>query len=163
MKKMSILLKESSKPAGSLACQPALEIQTRKLEPRLTVSSTKATNIGVIKIDWTVDHIKEEQPENSVTPTELIQRRKAQGRSEKLSAARARLAARMADDGPMTLQRARLSAGLSQTDLAELLGSTQPSIARLEAGREKNPGLHTLRCLCTALRLDMNAVEKLFS
>lgn len=41
--------------------------------------------------------------------------------------------------------------GLSQRDLAKLLGTTQPYVAKLESGRVKNLGLRTLVKCATAL------------
>ena len=41
--------------------------------------------------------------------------------------------------------------GLSQRDLAKLLGTTQPYVAKLESGRVKNVGLRTLVKCATAL------------
>lgn len=41
--------------------------------------------------------------------------------------------------------------GLSQGDLAKLLGTTQPYVAKLESGRVKNLGLRTLVKCATAL------------
>jgi transcriptional regulator with XRE-family HTH domain len=41
--------------------------------------------------------------------------------------------------------------GLSQRDLAERLGTTQPYVAKLESGRIKNLGLKTLAKYATAL------------
>ena len=41
--------------------------------------------------------------------------------------------------------------GLTQRDLAKLLGTTQPYVAKLESGRVKNLGLRTLVKCATAL------------
>lgn len=41
--------------------------------------------------------------------------------------------------------------GLSQRELAKLLGTTQPYVAKLESGRVKNLGLRTLVKCATAL------------
>lgn len=163
MKKITTLSSESNKHVENSAFQPAPEVQPRRLKPRLAVTKGGSSVNGVIRVDWTVDHVKAVQPADTFTPSELIERRKSQGRSERLAAARVRLATRMGPGAATTLQQARLAAGLSQTDLANYLGSSQPSVARLEAGREKNPSLQTLRGLCKALELDMNAVERFFS
>lgn len=101
-------------------------------------------------------------PPGLTTADALVARHMVAGRGASLAAARKRLAARMCEGVPTTLQEARLRAGLSQAVLAKMLGTSQPRIARLEAGREDNPGLRTLQGLADALGLDMNAVAKLF-
>jgi transcriptional regulator with XRE-family HTH domain len=63
---------------------------------------------------------------------------------------------------PSTLRELRLSAGLSQAKLAEAIGTSQPRVARLEAGREE-PGLSTLRKLAAVLGTDFNSIEKAFA
>ena len=45
----------------------------------------------------------------------------------------------------------RKSRGISQTDLAKRIGSTQPSLARFEAGRVPNVGYTYVRRLLEAL------------
>lgn len=52
----------------------------------------------------------------------------------------------------------RLAAGLSQAQLANAVGTSQPRIARIEAGTEK-PGLDMLRRLRDALNIDMNTLD----
>lgn len=80
---------------------------------------------------------------------------------EALAAARQRLANRVGQGAPATLRELRLAAGLSQSQLAELTETSQPRIARLEAGREE-PGLSTLRKLARALKTDINTVANVF-
>ena len=53
------------------------------------------------------------------------------------------------------LQVLRESVGRSQTELAEAAGVKQPMIARLEAGRVKNPGILTIAKLANALGQSM--------
>jgi transcriptional regulator with XRE-family HTH domain len=53
-------------------------------------------------------------------------------------------------DGTVTVRKLRLSAGLSQTRLARLAGTTQPYVARLEAG-SLDPGTDKLARLAAAL------------
>ncbi|GEO80708.1 hypothetical protein ROR02_08390 [Pararhodospirillum oryzae] len=84
------------------------------------------------------------------------------GRAKVLAAARQRLAASVAKEkGPVSLRGLRLAAGLSQTALAKSINTSQPRIARLEAGRE-DPGLQVLRRLAQALRVDMNTLSEAF-
>jgi DNA-binding XRE family transcriptional regulator len=65
-----------------------------------------------------------------------------------LTRARTRVAA--AFDTTVTVRKLRLSAGLSQTQLARLAGTTQPYVARLEAG-SLDPGTDKLARLAAAL------------
>lgn len=77
---------------------------------------------------------------------------------------RERLAAPAARSGYQRTQRAtelgeriralREANGLSQAELARLIGSTQPSIARLEAGRV-SPTLETLDRVAAALGVEL--------
>jgi len=53
----------------------------------------------------------------------------------------------------------RRSHGLSQTELAALLGMRQPNIARLEAG-EHAPTIETLSRLADVLKLDFSVDVK---
>jgi DNA-binding XRE family transcriptional regulator len=61
------------------------------------------------------------------------------------------------EDGE-TIRSLRLHKGMSQVDLAELLGTSQSHIARVESGSE-NPLLATCRRLCNALEIDMNTLD----
>lgn len=56
-----------------------------------------------------------------------------------------------------SIRRLRLAKGLSQSDLAKLLGTSQPHIARIEKGTE-NIQLSTCRRLCSALDIDLNTL-----
>lgn len=116
----------------------------------------------VLRVDWQDGHEAADLPEVVISPADLIAKHVNAGRADKLAAARKRLSARLAEGTPATLQQARLAVGLSQTELAKLLGTSQSRVARLEAGREPNPGLKTLLALCKTLRLDMNAMAELF-
>jgi DNA-binding XRE family transcriptional regulator len=78
-------------------------------------------------------------------------------RAHLLAAARQRLATRDAN-GETSLRGLRLAAGLSQDRLAQLIGSSQPRIARLEAGRE-DPSMTVARRLAKALGVDMNTLS----
>jgi len=58
---------------------------------------------------------------------------------------------------------ARMAAGLSQAELAERMGTSQPTIARMEAGRS-SPSFGTLKKLAKAtgsrLVIKLEAVQK---
>lgn len=59
--------------------------------------------------------------------------------------------------------KARASAGMSQAEVAEKMGTTQSAVARLESGRGKHsPSLATLRKYAHALgyRIDLRLVKK---
>jgi len=57
-----------------------------------------------------------------------------------------------------TISAIRLKKGWSQTHLAEVMGTSQSHIARIEKGRD-NLTLKTLRGLCKALDIDMNTLD----
>ncbi len=71
-------------------------------------------------------------------------------RKAALERARRQVAAALPKDTKFPLTRLRLQAGLSQGDLAKLLGTHQPAIARLENGAS-DPRLTTIKKLATAL------------
>ena len=52
------------------------------------------------------------------------------------------------------VRRARERVGMTQAELASRIGSTQPAVARLEAGGV-TPSLATLRRVAAALRLEL--------
>jgi DNA-binding XRE family transcriptional regulator len=61
-----------------------------------------------------------------------------------------------------SLAALRLKAGLSQRGLADIIGTTQSYIARLEKG-ENNPGRLIMNQLCKALHIDMNTLNEALS
>ena len=58
-----------------------------------------------------------------------------------------------------SLRVLRLRAGMSQAQLAKAIGTSQPNIARLEAGSGTDVKRQTLRNLATALGTDLAAVD----
>jgi DNA-binding XRE family transcriptional regulator len=52
----------------------------------------------------------------------------------------------------------RLKQGLSQRQLAELIGTSQPHVARIEAGRD-DIKLETARRLCAALHVSLDEID----
>jgi DNA-binding XRE family transcriptional regulator len=93
---------------------------------------------------------------------DYVKKAEASGRAEAMAAARRRLAASIVEAGDkQTLRSLRLSAGLSQAQLAEAVGTSQPRIARLESGKE-DPSLSTLRRLSSVLNIDMNTINGAF-
>lgn len=68
--------------------------------------------------------------------TAIAQREAADGQfRERMSRARTRLAAELANDHQNCVARMRLARGLSQQRLAELASITQPHLAKIESGR----------------------------
>lgn len=61
------------------------------------------------------------------------------------------------DDGE-TLRSLRLRKGLSQQRLADLVGTSQPHIARIEGGAD-NLNIDTCRRLARALGIDLNTLD----
>jgi transcriptional regulator with XRE-family HTH domain len=53
------------------------------------------------------------------------------------------------------MKEAREKAGVeSKEELARISGVSAPTIFRIESGKTKNPGIDTLKALCTALNLN---------
>lgn len=75
-----------------------------------------------------------------------------------LATARKLLAQEIDLDVP-TFRSLRLSRGLSQTELAQRLGTSQSHVARIERGTE-NLSLSTLRKLAATLEVDMNTLNE---
>lgn len=59
----------------------------------------------------------------------------------------------------MLLAEIRREAGLTQEDLAASLGSTQPSVSKLES--QSNMQISTLRCVIEALRATLELIAHL--
>lgn len=74
-------------------------------------------------------------------------------KAEHLARARQNLSAMLYEDEPDTLSAIRLSAGLSQNQLAERINTSQSYIARLESGRN-DPGTDMVARIANALGVD---------
>jgi len=81
-------------------------------------------------------------------------------RNAALAEARKRLGQEAAE-APTTLRSLRLLRGLSQKELADLIETSQPQIARLEANTH-DPNLKTLRKLAAVLEVDLNKLGAVF-
>jgi len=81
-------------------------------------------------------------------------------KAKALAAARAEISEETRKIEGHSLRTRRLELGLSQIMLAELIGSSQSHIARIERGTE-NLQIQTCRRLCAALKVDMNALDLL--
>lgn len=80
----------------------------------------------------------------------------AEGHSEALKDARKAIGGWL-DDSKPTLRSLRLQAGLSQEQLASLMETSQPQIARMESGKQ-DLQLSTLRRFAVVLKIDLHAV-----
>lgn len=98
-------------------------------------------------------------PRNTVDIDELVAEfeRDDEGR-QSIADGRRWVAERHYSEGPPSLQALRLRLGLSQAQLANVIGTSQPHIARLESG-QANAKLATLRRLADVLRVDMNTID----
>jgi predicted transcriptional regulator len=73
--------------------------------------------------------------------------------AQAMSESRKGLAQLLYSDEPETLAALRLNAGLSQTQLAQLLETSQSYIARIEAGRV-DPGTEMVAKIASALSIN---------
>jgi ribosome-binding protein aMBF1 (putative translation factor) len=78
--------------------------------------------------------------------------------SARMKAARERIRKRLKIEAN-TLKGLRLKAGLSQVQLAQLIGSKQPHVARMESGSGAMV-IETCRKLAEALGVDMNTLDQ---
>lgn len=95
--------------------------------------------------------------EDIVAKSESNPRKKAA-----LERARAKIAGQLQEDEGDTIRTARLRFGWSQTKLAELLGTSQSHVARIERGSE-NVAWETMQKLSSALQVDMNAMDEMLT
>lgn len=101
-------------------------------------------------------------PKNSLAIDDFVSQLEADPeRKAALVAARGRLARKTTTDNDISIRALRLRAGLSQAGLAAAVGTSQPHIARLEAGSAE-PTLETCRKLSRALQVDLNAIGNAF-
>lgn len=99
-------------------------------------------------------------PARTKSVTDLIDRwNRDDIRKEGLKRARMQLARITGSDNELTIRSIRLQAGMSQTDLARSIGTSQPHIARIE-GRTAEPTLDTCRRLARALGVDLNTIDQ---
>ncbi|SDF72095.1 Helix-turn-helix domain-containing protein [Onishia taeanensis] len=95
--------------------------------------------------------------EDVVAKSESNPRKKAA-----LARARAKLAGKLQGDEGDTIRTVRLRLGWSQAKLADLLGSSQSHVARIERGSE-NVAWETMKKLCKALQVDMNTMDEMLT
>ncbi|HEY5046793.1 MAG TPA: helix-turn-helix transcriptional regulator, partial [Rhizomicrobium sp.] len=86
---------------------------------------------------------------------EFVASLEAEGHADALKAARRSISSWM--DPKLTLRSLRLEAGLSQDQLAALMETSQPQIARMESGKQ-DMQLSTLKRLATVLEIELHKV-----
>lgn len=97
-------------------------------------------------------------PERACSAGSLLKKWEAAGRGEVIRQGRARLASRVQQSEGLTLRAMRVGRNMSQSEVAEEVGTSQPHIARLEAGRV-DPGRSMMRRLASLFGVDMNAID----
>lgn len=104
--------------------------------------------------------VAEPAPARTKSLNEVIERWKGDDRrAEALVNARKRLASMKLPSDHGGLRTLRLRAGMSQADLAKILRTSQPHIARIEGGTS-DPTLDTCRRLARALSVDLNSIDQ---
>ncbi|EXS68545.1 hypothetical protein BF95_19520 [Sphingobium sp. Ant17] len=76
--------------------------------------------------------------------------------AERLVVARKRIAARAAP-APASLAQLRLKAGLSQKQLADAIGTSQPAISNYESG-EREPTIANIKSMARALNVSFDVL-----
>lgn len=98
-------------------------------------------------------------PARHTSITGLVARwEKDPGRQAAIARARAWAADALHEDEDETLRSLRLRKGFSQQQLATLIGTSQPHIARIEGGAD-NLNIDTCRRLARALGVDLNTLD----
>lgn len=82
-------------------------------------------------------------------------------RAQGLKTARAAVAEALYSDEPITIKVLRLRSGLTQSQLAAALDTSQPHVARLESGRQ-DAVMSTCRKLCKALNVTFDELNSAF-
>lgn len=121
-------------------------------------TSTCDTHRKVVTIDFSISAASRTRP-GSLTPDQLVaQLSRGVAGEKRLAEARKWVADKLGVDGHVTLRMLRLRRNLSQKQLADLLNTSQPHIARIEAGKD-NIHLDTMRKLARALDVDANTID----
>lgn len=113
-----------------------------------TTSQVKGTFVSVVPTSRI--------PENCVSVDDLIERWKSSNKDHSLlSAAREWVADKLYGDQPGSLRSLRLRKGMSQTDLAQIVGTSQSHIARIEQ-KSDDIRLSTARKIADALEISLD-------
>ncbi len=126
----------------------AVEAVSTAIESRAEPSSVVHVSFG----EWllpSVDH-----PDSS-SIQDFVASLEAEGYGETIQQGRRSLASWI--DKKATLRTLRLAAGLSQEQLAAIMDTSQPQIARLESGRQ-DLSLSTMKRLSVALNVDIHEI-----
>lgn len=120
------------------------------------VVATRATNQSVITIDRSQEA---PLPDGATLLSSFLDEFDAlPDVAKNLQAARKDLGSQLAEmKGGETLKELRLLRGLSQSELAKAIGTSQSRMSRLEARREP-PSEETMRALCRVLEIDPNTL-----
>lgn len=120
-----------------------------------------ATNVFFADFD-TVKDIP--LPDNFKSISDIVERNEQQAsRREALERARRSIGDKFYADKPETIAALRLSRGWSQKQLGDLMGTSQPHIARIESGRE-DVRLSTIRKIASVFEVpDTQILEALDS
>lgn len=120
-----------------------------------SVAVTKSVDIPGVKVE-----IGKKSAERTKGTSALIAKLKESDPrlSAAIEASRVKIANVISDEN--TLKRLRLSKGLSQSDLAAMLKTKQPQIARIESG-DQSPRIEFIKRLAVALDEDPVDIFKL--
>lgn len=80
---------------------------------------------------------------------------------EEVRQSRIRIAEEFYSKDADTIKKLRLQKGWSQTELAKMLETSQPHIARIERDGNEYMQLVTFRKLCNAFNIDMNTLNEI--
>ncbi len=139
---------------------PTMETFEHQHRGAWTESKAELTSCEIVRIDSV--RAKGLVPERFASIGDVIKSSESMPeRKAALVAARQKLAKLIKrEDGGQTLKSFRLNRGMSQQSFAELVGTTQPYIARLEANPSK-AGLDFMRKFGKVFELDMNTVDSI--
>lgn len=115
----------------------------------------------VITFLISANQAKEKQGASSIDDFADLLSKEVDGFSDALVRARKNIS-RTINDGRITLRSLRMNRGLSQSQLAAMIGTSQPHVARLEA-RPEAMMIGTATKLSKALGVDINTIAALAS
>ena len=128
------------------------------LERPLALVTGSAVSAAVVQLVTHADR-QDPTPADHVSIEELASRwSREPDRKQNLEHARRWVADTFYTAEGDTLRTLRLRKGMSQSELAAAVGTSQPHIARIERGTE-NVTIDTCRRLVRALDIDMNALD----
>lgn len=125
---------------------------------------------AIIQIDLPEFTVSTEPPDSGLSCSRRERLSADPRKAAALQRARRKIATEIDSISAFSITKLRLNAGLSQAELAKMMGTQQPAIARLEKGQTE-PQLSTIQKLaeafgvspeavCTAFINTKNAIEK---